>query len=240
MLDRLGDAVTWPRWWAVDLAFGVLASTTAVVAFIYWILEQRRRPEVRFLWKYSTSGSVDDLAIWEPQHRALIRPGSTLLVEASVLNVGDASADRAMTNFVAPVTFNLLAVTGKPPATPTVVGGAPIAFISQTFDLPPGEWRLQRFKLTSLDTDDQTHLTFKFANSRLNSSGGRLLWSRLVAVQEPEHSWSKPWPSPSAGSETRVAISVSSGRTGSRAPGPRMSTRARALLSSYAGYIMFT
>jgi hypothetical protein len=188
--DWLGDAVTWPRWWAIDLAFGVAASTAAIVAFAYWVLEQRRRPEIRFLWRYATSESDGDLVNWDTTEYLPVGAGSTLLIEASVRNVGDASAQRALTNFVAPTS------AGDLKRVPTIVGGASIAFLVQEFQLPPSEWFLQRFVLELPDHEARLRLTFKLTDNRLNSSGRRWLPSRLAGVDEPDSEWGERWPPP--------------------------------------------
>jgi hypothetical protein len=187
-----------PPWGEVALALGVLASIPAIAGFVLWIAEQRRRPDIRFLWKLSTTGAPDDLEPWSPGYEAHIEPGCLVLVEASVKNVGDAAAEHAMTNFVAPTSVGLAKVSGEGPApTATQVGGEQVQFVVARCELQPGNWQLQRFELTLPDASMGVRLRLTVSDQRLNASGSRWLPSRLVGDDTADKTaYGDPWPPP--------------------------------------------
>lgn len=72
----------------------VVTAVVAIVGFAYWILDQRRRPEVAFSWLFATNGERSGLVNWPPEIVHELRPGETVLVQITVVNAGD----RAGTN----------------------------------------------------------------------------------------------------------------------------------------------
>jgi hypothetical protein len=94
-------------WAWAQYAVTVLAAVTAVVVFLAWALELRRRPEIQFHWRLSPDGDPAHLAMWPPDEVPEIRPGQPLLVETAILNTGDKAGRDALINFVAPDCFDL-------------------------------------------------------------------------------------------------------------------------------------
>src|SRR5207245_1092332 len=78
-----------------------------IIGFGIWILAQRRRPEVAFLWRVSESGDSEQMVPLRQEAKPVIRQGDKITVEASIQNVGDATAERALVNFVVPECFAL-------------------------------------------------------------------------------------------------------------------------------------
>jgi hypothetical protein len=113
-----------------------------------------------------------------------------------VKNVGDAATKRAMTNFVGPDSVTLKQVVGSARSpVPTVVGGEAIIFVSDTFELPPGTWKMQRFELAVGDRAQNFRLVFELADHGLNASGLRWFPSRLVGGDDADlTSYGDSWP----------------------------------------------
>src|SRR6266511_2055583 len=88
-------------------AVTAVAAVTAIVVFLGWAAELRRRPEIKFQWRLSPDGDPAQLAIWPPVEVPEIRPGQPLLVEAAILNTGDKAGRDALINFVAPDCFDV-------------------------------------------------------------------------------------------------------------------------------------
>lgn len=175
---------------------GGAASVIALVGFAYWVAELRRRPEVRFAWLISRNGAVDDLFLWPPDDRPTVPPGSEVVVEVSVANVGDAATRAAQTNFVVPA--SVTCKTEDPREEPRVairVGLAPAAFVPAAFELAPGNWRLQRFRLQLPKGDGGVRLWLELSDSGLNAGGWRWLPSRRVG-ELPVTAYDDDWPPP--------------------------------------------
>jgi hypothetical protein len=68
-VDR--DAWAWMQY-----ALSVAAATTGIVVFASWALERRRRPEARFLWRFSPDANPAYLAAWPPDHVPKVTAGS--------------------------------------------------------------------------------------------------------------------------------------------------------------------
>jgi hypothetical protein len=209
VLDWLGDVWDWcwrvtsdvltGLWdwcWAVVsdatvtevLAAG--ASASAIVAFAFWVLEQRRRPELRFMWSFSATGEVHDLAPWGEGETRTSPPGATLLVEAAVQNVGDGGTAGAQSNFTVPDAVDCWSAPAwDEPRRAVKVAAASLAFLPAAFAIPPGDYHLQRFRVRVPDTEDCHRFTFTVTDARLNASGRRFLPSRLVGGDLPP-SWS--------------------------------------------------
>jgi hypothetical protein len=168
----------------------------AIFAFVPWASQQRRRPELEMLWKIAPTGDVDDLAAWAPGTVAEV-PHGPVIVEASVLNVGDATATVAESNFYVPGALGLERWRGDEDDSPNPDAEPyPIRFLPKTFAVAPGNWFQQRFRLSVPDDPGQPfRLTFVVSEGRLNATGRRLLPSRGltdgdVAPTLPE----TPWP----------------------------------------------
>jgi hypothetical protein len=181
-------------WAWAQYAIGVIAGLTAIVAFLYWIREQRRRPEAEFLWKLSTNGRPEDLREWKPDEVPVVPPGSALLVEVSMRNIGDALGRSTVSNFVVgsgvdvtdyqhgrPSTAASNAIVGRPP-------DYACRFIAGAIEWYPQLWWLQRFVVIPNEgtSGDLLRLLMEVEDDRLNSSGRRwlpnLLWNEPTNV----------------------------------------------------------
>jgi hypothetical protein len=176
---------------------GVLASLAAIVAFVQWALQQRRRPELLVRWRLTTSGRPDDLVVWEPDTVADV-PSGPVGVEVTVLNVGDASTTGAQSQFVALEIIDMQGPDGLGILLPDPERGMGTRSTKKAFDLAPGAWALQGFLLTVPDDPGRVfRLTFVMSDGRLNVTGRRLLpSSRLTREQVPITDPETPWPPP--------------------------------------------
>jgi hypothetical protein len=130
-----------------------------------------------------------------------ISPGSTIVVEASVLNVGDATATAAQSNFVVPESIELTSLTADRPArfshsrTSGQAPGHGVYFVAAKFVLPPGDWQLQRFQLRIPDDPGvDLRLLFLLSEGRFNVTGRRYLPSRLTDGDMPAAPFGTAWP----------------------------------------------
>jgi hypothetical protein len=182
-------------------ALGALAALVAIAGVLPWALHQRRRPELRLLWKIGTDAE-DDLTVWDPDTVAPVQ-GGPVIVEASVLNVGDGHAAAAESNFYVSTVIGLEPLRGdrKPITVPDAEPYA-IHFLAAASALAPGNWWLQRFRLSVPDDPAETYrLTFVVSEGRFNTTGRRWLPSRRltegdVQPTEPETPWPPPGESP--------------------------------------------
>src|SRR4051794_33487034 len=87
--------------WAA-LTLTILASITAVLGFAFWILRQRRRPEIYFLWRFSPTQNAADLRPWPPDSQPTVKVDQWFIAEASFCNIGDATGETTIANFVVP------------------------------------------------------------------------------------------------------------------------------------------
>lgn len=192
-------------WWdVVVLVVGIAAGISATIGFGYWILAQRRRPEVAFLWQLSESGTPDRMDPWPQEHKPEIRPGATIVVEASIQNVGDATAERALVNFVVPECFALERVDGASSAARTAAnataGHEPefrVRFIDIKTSLYPTMWLQLKFTLTLRRVPHNqpgARLLLELSDDRLNGRGSRWFPSLPAPVNLPSYSILERWP----------------------------------------------
>jgi len=205
-LPMLTQQVTVARdgWDVVVLVVGLAAGISAIVGFGYWILAQRRRPEVAFLWKVSASTVSDGMEAWPQGHRPVVRPGDTIVVEASIQNVGDATAERALVNFVVPDCFTLERVGDTPSGVLTsanrTAGHPPVFgvhFIAIKTSLYPAMWLQLRFSLKLRHVPHSqpgARLLLEVSDDRLNGRGSRWFPSLPAPVELPTYSISEAWP----------------------------------------------
>jgi hypothetical protein len=188
-------------------ALSVIAATTAIVAFLVWVSELRRRPEIRFQWKLSPDGDPAKLALWSPDYVPEFSPTQLFLVEAAIQNTGDKAGGDTLINFVVPDCFDLRQ-PGRPEAkhltATNVTAGFPPEY-RVVFAAPraepwtPGNWYLWQFRLQystgrQCDRPFRVRLLFDVSDSRFNSHGRRWLPSRLPPSETPEASAGTPWP----------------------------------------------
>jgi hypothetical protein len=184
---------------------GAVASGVALVGFVPWALQQRRRPEVEFLWRLSTTGELG-VADWPSDDVPLVpevEAGTTIVVEASIKNVGDATALTTQTNFVVPecIAVRGLAEGAKPArfshnVTAGVRPGNGVHFIVATFDVAPGNWHLQRFELTLPDTapTEVVRVLLDVSQERFNATGRRRLPVLLIDGDAADVPAGEQWP----------------------------------------------
>jgi hypothetical protein len=115
ILQALSAAVERDEWAWLQYALSVVATVTAIVAFSQWALELRRRPEVRFSWKFSPDGDPAKLVQWPADYVPQVHPTQPFLVEAAIQNTGDKAGGDTLINFAAPDCFDLCQL-GKPEA----------------------------------------------------------------------------------------------------------------------------
>jgi len=201
---RHRDFWDWSLWVA-----GIIATTVAIPGFLTWALRQRRRPEARFYWRWSPTGRVEELRDWEPHEVATMRKGEGILVEASILNVGDATGLEAMTNFVVPACMFLRAQRDsdvEPLTAQNGTAGLPpdwrAVFLARERPMYPGMWWQQRFVL-SLESDpgvERVRFLMELSDDRLNARGRRLLPSFVRPPDEPAGTpVGESWPGPTRG-----------------------------------------
>ena len=188
-------------------AVSAIAATTAIVLFLPWALERRRRPEIRFQWKFSPDGDPAKLILWPPDYVPEVNPTQPFLVEAAIQNIGDKAGGDTLINFVAPDCFALRQL-GKPEAehlsaTNDTAGLPPeyrVVFAAPRAEpWTPGNWYLWQYRLqhSSARQGDRpfpVRLLFDVSDSRFNSHGRRWLPSLLPPSELQGASAGTPWP----------------------------------------------
>jgi len=101
ILEALPVAVERDGWDWLLYALSLAAAVTAIVLFLPWALERRRRPEVGFHWKFSPDGDPANLTPWSARYVPEIDPTQLFLVEAAIQNTGDKAGGDTLVNFVA-------------------------------------------------------------------------------------------------------------------------------------------
>lgn len=88
-------------------AYGLTLFTffIGLITFVAWLDKIRRRPELRFVWSHGTG--PDAMQEWEPDVVLDVQPEQQLYVSAAFQNVGDATADHIIINFLVPQPFGL-------------------------------------------------------------------------------------------------------------------------------------
>jgi hypothetical protein len=199
-------AVERDMWDWLLYAVTALAAVTAIVVFLAWAAELRRRPEIRFYWRLSPDGDPAHLAIWPPDKVPEIRPGQLLLVEAAIQNTGDKAARDALINFVAPDCFDVRQcdVPGVEPrhAGNDTVGLPPdnrvVFFAVRAEPWTPGNWYMRHYRLQYVadqpDQPSRLRLLFAVSDSRFNSRGRRWLPSIVPSLESRGAPLGAPWP----------------------------------------------
>jgi hypothetical protein len=184
----------------VFATLGAAASAIALVGFLPWALQQRRRPEAMFQWLISTSGERD-LRWWLADDVPEVEAGATIIVEASIANGGDAGALSSRTNFLIPEYIALRGLRADAePARFTTDGAIEDPFmaryVASTFDLRPNLAHIQRFELTlppGAPAGD-VRLVMTFAHERLNPTGRRRLPVLRAEYGGPTSKAGEKWP----------------------------------------------
>ena len=197
ILEALPATVERDGWDWLLYVLSLAAAATAIVLFLPWALERRRRPEVGFHWKFSPDGDPENLTPWSAGYEPEIDPTQPFLVEAAIQNTGDKAGGDTLINFVAPDCFDL-SQPSKPEArhftaTHNTAGLPPEYRVVFAADRPepwtPGNWfmwqyRLQYSTAQACDRPLRIRLLFNVSDSRFNSRGRRWLPS-IVPPLDP-------------------------------------------------------
>ncbi len=229
-LSAMPVSVQRDSWDWLLYALSVLAATAAIILFVPWALERRRRPEVKIEWALSLDGDPANLTDWNANEAPEITPGQVVCVRVTFHNVGDRAGEAALSNFVVAADYFDLRNNYRPEQNPAFSGdrtaGLPPDYrvIFLPIWLPswtPGNTLLHSYQLTykaSSAPDQQLHtrLLFSIADSRFNRTGRRWLPSVLPPLYldhapagerwPPESKWQWPqWVKPNP--KERIACS---------------------------------
>jgi len=168
------------------------AAISAILVFLPWALERRRRPEARIIWEISSTGDPGSMVPWPPDHVPEITPGQVLYVRVGVLNVGDRAGEATLVNFVVPDCFDLRKYfdrEAKASLSSNPTAGLPPDYRVAYFDprpepWTPGNWFACTYQITcspgeSQERSQQARLLFDVSDSRFNRTGRRWLPSFL-------------------------------------------------------------
>ncbi len=187
-------------------AVTVLAAVTAIVVFLAWAAELRRRPEVRFYWRLSPDGDPAHLAIWPPGQVPKIKATQPFLVEAAIQNTGDKAGRDTLINFVVPDCFDLrqrAAPEVEPPHATNDTAGLPpdnrvVFFAPRPEPWTPVNWHLRQYRLRYVADQCKrplaVRLLFTVTDSRFNSRGWRWLPSIVPSLESQGAPVGTPWP----------------------------------------------
>jgi hypothetical protein len=136
-------------------AVSAVAAITAVVVFSRWALEQRRRPEAGFLWRFSPDGDPANLVDWPADYVPEISSTQPFLVVAAIQNTGDKAGGDTLINFVVPDCFDLHQVEApevEPLRAQNGTAGLPpdnrVVFLTPRATLwTPANWHLSTYRL---------------------------------------------------------------------------------------------
>jgi hypothetical protein len=207
MLEALPVTAERDVWDWLLYALSATAAATAIVLFLPWALEWRRRPEVGFLWKFSPDGDPAKSVPWPADRIPEVNPNQLFLVEAAIQNTGDKAGGDTLVNFVVPDCFDLrdqsrpeakhLTATNDTAGLPPeyrVIFAAP-----RPEPWTPGNWYLWKYRLQyspaePCDRPVWVRLLFDVSDSRFNSRGRRWLPSLLPPLDLRGASAGMPWP----------------------------------------------
>lgn len=196
-------------WDLLLYVLSVAAAVTAIVAFLPWALEQRRRPEVEINWRYSPDGSVANLLDWPPDLVPEVAQGQTVLFEPRMKNVGDRTGESALVNIVVADCFQLRrhgVPDSRALASANATAGFPPSHLVNFLAPGAGSWlpgnvmmylcELRYSASEDLQTPLTSRLLFEVAESRFNVTGFRLLPSVGISMEQ-EYEYAPvetPWP----------------------------------------------
>lgn len=183
---------------------GALAALSAIVLFIPWALERRRRPELSFLWEVEyTEGDARE---WSAGEEPMIRAGTLFRMRVSLRNVGDAPLEKGLANFVVPDCFKLTYTRGSEQlalASRNRTAGLPpgfgVRYTVHEVDIVPGNWKSHDYLLEYCGTPIsgqslRVRLLFDIAEPRLNRGGRRWFPVRKAYGDESNSPIGQTWP----------------------------------------------
>lgn len=210
---------------------------SGTITFAVWTREQLKRPEVRYLWRLSLTGEAGDLRDWPPDEMPSIAPGTKVLVEASIQNVGDQAAEAAMTNFVVPSVLDIERhgtddQSGLLTSSNGIAGLPPdfgVRFFARERPWPPDMFWMHRFLIAVPDAQpgdlDQVRLLMEVSEPRFNGRGRRVLPRRLAGLDDPRSpTFKSEWPGAHRKHSFRQVRPIPAGRV-RRGPGVRQDVR---------------
>ena len=188
-------------------AASLLAAIAAIVLFLPWALERRRRPEVQIHWALSLDGDPARFEDWPAEDVPEITAGQVVCVQVALLNVGDRASEAALINFVVPDCMDLrsnhLPEANPVPAENYDAGLPPahrVIFLPIKLDpwWTPGNAFTHSYQLTySAAIPAQPlriRLLFDVSDSRFNRGGRRFIPSLLPPLELRHASAGKQWP----------------------------------------------
>lgn len=188
--------------WTTGLT-GLVAFVTGTITFIKWSLNLRRRPEVRYRWQFSPTGEIEDLREWSPTDQQVVNPGEEFLVLVAIQNLGDATGETTLTNFVAPDVFELRR-SDDPQQDPLTsrneaVGFTPdkrVVFFAAERRWYPTMWWMHifRLKLKRDPSSERLRLMLEVSDDRLNATGSRWCPSYTFSENSSPPDLSSEWP----------------------------------------------
>ncbi len=198
-MNSFAVGVATPRdaWDWLVLWLTVAGATTALFAFGSWLLERRRRPELLVIWEYAADGNERNLERWEADTKPTLLPGQKVTVRHSIKNVGDAAAERVLTNFVVPACLDLSEVDEPESKLLTTVdrtvGVKPqfkALFMARTTEqIAPGDAVVRRYTLSmkdgsALTESTEVRIALDAACARLNPRGHRRIPSFIYRLDD--------------------------------------------------------
>jgi hypothetical protein len=186
------------------LLLGV-AAITAIVVFIQWALQLRRRPEVAIRWAWDVYGGFGafDQHQWGPDRDLVVAPRQHLEFRISFENIGDAVSEHTVYNVCAPTAFTMTLPSSWPPypdpGTAKLSQGAsnrmtgPCTFAFDDFVWMSGTHQLVFFHLEMPLTEGEWPLFLEIQSDRFNATGHRWLPS-LVKRRDATGSDRSKWP----------------------------------------------
>jgi hypothetical protein len=187
-------------------AVTAVAAVTAIVVFLAWAAELRRRPEIKFQWRLSPDADPAHLTTWAPDHVPEIKGTQPFLVEAAIQNTGDKAGRDTLINFVVPDCFDLRqrpAPEVEPLHAGNETAGLPpdirVVFFAPRPGLwTPANWHLLQYQLQYVADQCaqplRVRLLFRVSDSRFNGRGRRLLPSMVPLLENRDAPVGTPWP----------------------------------------------
>jgi hypothetical protein len=175
------------------------AAATAIVVFIQWALQVRRRPEVavRWAWDVHGGGGAFDQHPWVPGETLITGPLQLLQFRISLENTGDALSEHSAYNVCVPITFSMSlsgpSISAKLSQGATNRYAGRCWFLAEEFVWLPGDFRLTFFDLTTPPSEGDWEISVDVSSDRFNATGHRWFPSMVKWRNRQGHERAK-WP----------------------------------------------